>query len=1330
MKHKLQQLIAMVLAVAMLLCVFPATAFAADTEEEAQTQTPNETNYGFIPVTHPTGRTVTNAYLSGDRETYDLYIGSTKDPLPSTYDSRDYGYVTSVKNQNPYGSCWAHAAMGSLESYMIKHGIPVGNGAAATTSLNLSETQHCWFNYTYAYDAEGMLTGDKSVATYDYDSPSCLDRGGNGEMSAYTLMRWTGAADETVSALQYSRASTVASSGLDSQYAYQYNDCHVQNTEWIPGTDVEAIKNAIMSYGAGNISYYETGNAYTYICTIDNSSQESSSHKWSNHAITIIGWDDTIATSNFAPNKPSNPGAWICKNSWGTGEFDGGYCYISYEDTSVREGYIYFYDAEPIDNYQHNYQYDGSCNVVCYGKGWNDSIDYYEGFANGTKVANVFTAKGAELLKAISFCSWDEALTYTIEIYKNPTTGNPSSGTLMSSQTGTVTFCGYYTIDLNTPVELYEDETFSVVITQSAPTADDNGKYIHTPYDATFNNSSVVSWCSWIHADHGTTSYYQEPNGSWTDCPENGDYRIKAYTDDIPFTITAESNNEAYGTVSVEGKTIYATPAEGYYVSGYEVLSGVATAVINVNTITVKAQSDCTIRIIFSPKPTFTVNYLVSGTYEGNVSAQIYDEITLPATVSVDPEGWTFFGWTTSEFAETTEQPAAYYAPGASYTVLDDVTLYAVYTRVEIGAADIVFELVDAPEDGASFILVSTNTISGSSAYAVGNTIVTSNHYLKAVSVSINDDDTCTASASNLPNVLWKAEGNDSQGYTFYNEAVGKYMGLDSSQFLAPTSTALNWHYTASQAMDNQVDSDGYYYLSYDANNNRYTTSKQEYTIYLFRESNPDLTYYWTNPVVGAHEHTPVYVPEQAPTCGDDGNTAYYRCTICGKYFSDETCEHEIPAASTVIPATGNHSYGEWETVTEPGCMTSGVEKRVCTVCGATETRPVDALGHNPGAPTKENNVDPDCTTAGSYDMVTRCERCNEVLETVHTDVDPLGHDFGDWTETTAPGCTTAGVETRECARCHTTETRPVDALGHSFGDWTQTTPPTCTTAGEETRECARCHTTETRPVDALGHEFGDWTQTTAPTCTTDGEETSTCARCGATETRPVEALGHEWDEGVVTVKPTDSKDGEKLYTCARCQETKTEVLPKLNRDNPFVDVALSDWFYDQVLWAYYHDAQITSGLDENHFGPQNGCTRAQVATFLYAAAGKPTFEMPDASFSDVKETDWYYTPVMWALSKGITAGMGDGVFGANATCTRAQIVTFLYAAADKPTAFELSETSFSDVTENDWFYTPVMWALSKGITAGMGDGSFGASSTCTRAQVVTFLYKAYGVNE
>ena len=1001
MKRSYQKLIAILLTAMLVLSLLPTMAFALG-DGEGRADEPVEFKSGYIPFYHVGTTAVTDAYLRGEAlEINGTNLVQPADTLPSSYNSNTLGYVTSVKNQNPYGSCWAHAAMASIESYMIKHGVHVGSGSAATTSLNLSETQHCFFNYSTAYDAEGMLTGDKCTLT---GSDSCLDSGGNGEMSAYTLQRWCGAADESQSALTYSKASTVASSGLGSQYSYNYNVCHVQNSEWIPGSNIAAVKQAIMDYGAGNISYYETGNAYTYICTIDTSSQSSSSHKWANHAITIVGWDDSIATSNFKPNKPSGKGAWICKNSWGTSYFSSGYCYISYEDTSVLEGYIYFYDAEPIDNYAHNYQYDGSCNVVTFGKGWNNSISTCTGFANNTKVANVFTAKGSELLKAVGFCSWDEGMSYTLEVYKNPTTGNPSSGTLMASQTGTITYAGYYTIPLNTPVSLSANDTFSIVFTQNVSVADDNGYYVHTPYDATFNNTNVVSWAKWTHTNHGNTSYYKEPNGSWTDCADNGDFRIKAYTDDytVSYTVTAVSNNTSYGTVSVNGTVITASPKSGYYVSGCEVTSGTATFTINGNTINVNPSSDCTIKVIFAAKPTYTVNFVACGSSVGSQTAQVNDVITLPASATA-VSGYDFIGWTAAQVAETTTKPS-YYAPGASYTVTANATLYALYSRSE-GSGAVVYQLADSLENGGTYILVADGSVSGTTGYAVGNTAVSSSHYLTPVSVTVSNN-VCTPSSSNLAKVLWTASGSSANGFTFYNEAVGKYMGLDSSEYLAPTSSGLAWYYTADRYLDNKVDSEGYYYLSYSSSNTtRYTTSKSGAAISLYQAVNSAVTYYNTDPVVQTHTHSMTYTAAVAPTCTEAGHSAYYYCAGCGKYFSDAQGSHEITLASTVIAATG----------------------------------------HTAGSAVTENNVAPTCGSAGGYDTVVYCTVCGAELSRTHSTVAATGnHSYGAWVSNNN------GTHKHTCSVCGKVET-----VNCSYND--VVTPPTATEQGYTTHTCTVC---------------------------------------------------------------------------------------------------------------------------------------------------------------------------------------------------------------------------------------------------------------------------------
>ena len=163
---------------------------------------------------------------------------------------------------------------------------------------------------------------------------------------------------------------------------------------------------------------------------------------------------------------------------------------------------------------------------------------------------------------------------------------------------------------------------------------------------------------------------------------------------------------------------------------------------------------------------------------------------------------------------------------------------------------------------------------------------------------------------------------------------------------------------------------------------------------------------------------------------------------------------------------------------------------------------------------------------------------------------------------------------------------------------------------------------------------------------------------------------------------------------------------------------------HDAIEWAYTHKpCAVTAGTSESTFGPEEIVTRAQVMTFLWAAAGKPSdFEMPDVTFSDVTEGDYWYTPVMWAYSKGITAGNGDGTFGASTPCARAHILQFFYAAQGKPAL--TGENHFSDVGD-DWFAPGANWAYEKGIELGE-DGKFNPWTPCTRVNAIVYLYRYY----
>ncbi|MBQ9046058.1 MAG: S-layer homology domain-containing protein [Oscillospiraceae bacterium] len=176
--------------------------------------------------------------------------------------------------------------------------------------------------------------------------------------------------------------------------------------------------------------------------------------------------------------------------------------------------------------------------------------------------------------------------------------------------------------------------------------------------------------------------------------------------------------------------------------------------------------------------------------------------------------------------------------------------------------------------------------------------------------------------------------------------------------------------------------------------------------------------------------------------------------------------------------------------------------------------------------------------------------------------------------------------------------------------------------------------------------------------------------------------------------------------------------------DAGFVDVADDAWYADAVDWAVSQQPAITQGTDETHFSPDLSCTREQAVTFLWRAAGSPEPETTENPFTDVDESGYAYKAILWAVEQGITQGTSATTFSPSDTCTRAHIVTFLYRAAGSPEIGEV-EDPFTDVETGSWYEAPVLWAVDSGITAGVTATTFAPSNDCTRAMVVTFLYRA-----
>lgn len=467
-----------------------------------------------------------------DEETEDSVEAYEASSLPVSYSSSSAisasdvrNYVTKVKDQGSSSMCWAFSAISAAETSRIM------DGAENVNTVDYDEEHLAYFTYNRPVDTLGLTNGD--VNTLQGET-SYVDAGGNVGVAMMTFANWIGVANEGT----YQGA--VSGTNV-TNVAYQQNQAHLENAEIIAMPDMSSsnyqadmneIKKNIMTYGSMAISYSDYDsyrNGSYYYCP---------SALRENHAITVVGWDDTISASMFK-NTPAGNGAWIVKNSWGEYSGANGYFYLSYYDKSLS-GQGYFLDFGSKDNYDNNYQYDGGGN--------------YTGFVNmlSDKIcgANVFQADSKEKLKAVSIFTKNLNVGYTIEIYKNwKDNGNPASGTCVASTSGTVEYAGYHTIPLNTEVKLNKGEKYAVVVTLKK-----SGETVYMGCDY----SSDHGWIKFTSTAKSGQSYLGTSKAGLTDLNSNmtnwGDgtnLRIKAFTDEVPVELNGICYNINSGSIDV-----------------------------------------------------------------------------------------------------------------------------------------------------------------------------------------------------------------------------------------------------------------------------------------------------------------------------------------------------------------------------------------------------------------------------------------------------------------------------------------------------------------------------------------------------------------------------------------------------------------------------------------------------------------------------------------------------------------------------------------------------------------------------------------------------------
>ncbi|MGL4484135.1 MAG: lectin like domain-containing protein [Anaerovoracaceae bacterium] len=454
---------------------------------------------------------------------------------PPKYDSRDVNgknYVSSVKNQGSFGTCWAFTAVAVAEADLMR------NSKFTETTANMSEIQHAFFTYNRVADPLNLITNDKITLSQG----NFLNSGGNNLVSSLVLASWTGMTNETATA-PYTYSNVTTSTKIAANKSFGNNAAVLKNAFWILPSDKEAIKRNIMTYGAAGINYYVSGTYYN----TDSAAYYNNSVASTNHAVTAVGWNDDYSKTNFLSGKqPSSDGAWLVKNSWGTGWGKAGYFWLSYEDKGLLSSgnYAVILDVDDVHNYTKNYQYDGTA-----GLSWFSVKD-------NIYSSNVFEATEDEMLGAVAFMTRNTNVNYEISIYKNPDTDKPNSGTKMteSPKTGAVSYEGYHTVELDKGIKLNKGDKFAVVVKLSKL-----GSNVMAPIESYSNWGWLIN-----NPKSAAGQSYISTNGTnWTDIGKgdaNKNVRVKAFT-------TSMSEMAKSIKYALHGGT-FTTPAQNGYVIG------------------------------------------------------------------------------------------------------------------------------------------------------------------------------------------------------------------------------------------------------------------------------------------------------------------------------------------------------------------------------------------------------------------------------------------------------------------------------------------------------------------------------------------------------------------------------------------------------------------------------------------------------------------------------------------------------------------------------------------------------------------------------------------
>ncbi len=502
------------------------------TDAEIEKQKENEPTLKTIPL--DTSLTP-QIYDSDELVTF----SSEQTTTPTYYNSVEEGYITEVKNQNPYGTCWAFTTVACAEANILKK---------TGKTFDLSEIHLAYHSYNTVLDEMGMTEGDEVILN---SSTSYLNCGGSYLLTPTVFFKGFGFALEENN--PYSAALSY------SPTAEQSNERAVvlDNAIYINKNDTNTIKKSIMEYGAVGFMYYHDSTYYNYSTGAYYNYEKESA----NHGVTIVGWNDNYSRENFGNGSdintmPSGNGAWLVKNSWGTNWGNEGYFWISYEDCAFSTAGIVLcaFDCS-IPDYDNIYQYDGSL-----------GSSRLTGFQSDSTICAYYTVNGnpdaCERLDSVCFGTGSVDCTYFIQIYKNSTEAKLLDGTPMLENpvTGTINFAGYHSVELPENLYLKQGDTYTVALKITSPTS--------SAFGLNFDTTRTENSRKCIANSTNDKTFLISPSGTTITnlSAEYGTIRLKARTENVD-NISIASINISDGTLSLpvkESKKIGYTVTPSY----------------------------------------------------------------------------------------------------------------------------------------------------------------------------------------------------------------------------------------------------------------------------------------------------------------------------------------------------------------------------------------------------------------------------------------------------------------------------------------------------------------------------------------------------------------------------------------------------------------------------------------------------------------------------------------------------------------------------------------------------------------------------------------------